>query len=100
MNTEKQLTAIKDAYWNNMENEDDLNVIYDSLYNFIYPELSVEEFERIIKNKELIKKVFYSLPQHIIGNGIRWDFNDTEVRDSIYIHIQDNKEFYKQEFNK
>ena len=34
-----------------MENEDDLNVIYDSLYNFIYPELSVEEFERIIKNK-------------------------------------------------
>lgn len=100
MTTEKQLIAIKDAYWDNLENENELDVIYDSLYNFVYPELNHEDFDKIIKNNDFIKKVFYSLPQHIIGNGIRWDFNDTEVRDDIYIHIKDNQDFYKQEFKK
>lgn len=95
MITEEQLIAIKDAYWNNMKNDEDLSAIYDTLYDFIYSDIDYKDFEKLVSDNELIKKVFYSLPQYIIGKGISWGFCDTEVKDEIYIHIRDNKDLYK-----
>lgn len=72
-------SAVK-PYWN--------NTCYKLSENLFLPAL--------INNKpKLIKKVFYSLPQYIIGKGISWGFCDTEVKDEIYIHIRNNKDLYK-----
>ena len=44
-----------------MKNDEDLSAIYDALYDFIYSDIDYKDFEKLVSDNELIKKVFYSL---------------------------------------
>jgi hypothetical protein len=39
-----------------------------------------------------VYKLFLMLPDFIIGLGISWSFNDTEVGDAVYSFIETNTE--------
>jgi hypothetical protein len=73
--------ALKNASLSNIVDEGEL----DTIYCFLHEELNVDiDFS-------MVSKVFMMLPQQIIGNGIQWGFSDTEVRDSIYVFLENNK---------
>jgi hypothetical protein len=39
-----------------------------------------------------VKALFMMLPAHLIGLGISWGFNDTEVGDAAYRFVDENEE--------
>lgn len=82
-----RLQAVRDAYWAASDIDGlEFATIHDSLIEFC----SVDD-----PTHEQHKAVFDLLPSEIIGNGIRWGFNDTEVRDDIYVFVRDNAESVK-----
>lgn len=81
----QRLQNIREAYWlSTLEIDSELfefATIHDSLVEFLnIKDPTIDEQ----------KVVFDLLPQHIIGAGISWGFNDTEVRDNIYTFVQKN----------
>lgn len=84
---EARLQAVRDAYWA-ASNLDDLEfaTIHDALVEFC---------EINDPTNTQSKAVFDLLPAGIIGGGIQWGFDDTEVRDNIYIFVRDNADAVK-----
>ena len=81
---ENRLQAVRDAYWSATDVDGlEFATIHDALIEFC----EVKE-----PTNAQTKAVFDLLPSDIIGNGIQWRFDDTEVRDSIYIFVRENAE--------
>lgn len=86
MKDAKRIQAVRDAYWAATDTDsNEFSTIYDACAEFIGAEISSHQS----------KEVFDILPKEIIGSGIQWGFNDTEVRDNIYCFIRDNSEEIK-----
>lgn len=87
----QRLQNIREAYWlSTLEIDSELfefSTIHDSLVEFLNIDSPTIEEQKI---------VFDLLPQHIIGGGISWGFNDTEVRDNIYVFIRENAELIQE----
>ena len=79
MKDAKRLQMVRNAYWD-ASSEDEFYCIHDS----------ISEFCGINPSKEQVKCVFDTLPAGIIGSGIKWGFDDTDVRDNIYDYIRSN----------
>lgn len=77
----KRLQAVRDAYWS-ASDEEEFDCIHDSCFEILDMKLS----------KEQVKRIFDSLPESIIGSGIKWGFDDTVVGDDIYCYVRDNAE--------
>lgn len=82
-----RLQMVRDAYWS-VSDIDGLEfaTIHDALIEFCGID---------VPTNTQSKTVFDLLPFEIIGNGIRWGFSDTEVRDDIYIFVRENAESVK-----
>lgn len=77
-----RLNAVREAYWASSQMDGhDFDVLHYSL-------LQLEGVESPTEHQK--KVLFFLLPQHIIGSGIAWDFDDSEVRDSIYVYVREN----------
>lgn len=81
----KRLEAICDTYFAHSE-ERDFSRVHDALCEAMSQDLETgPTFEQI--------KVFVKmLPQNIVGKGISWGFDDTEVGDEVYVFAQENKD--------
>lgn len=78
---EIRLKNVRDAYWSSTPEEaSDFYCMSDSCVEF----LDIEP------TREQLKIIFDSLPSQIIGEGIKWGFSDSVVRDNIYVFIQEN----------
>ena len=75
------INKLKDVYWEE-NGDEDLDVIWNSM----------QEYKNLEITEEETKQIFYMLPQNIFGLGIQWGFSDTEVRDQIYVFIEENME--------
>ena len=80
----KRLTAVREAYWQN-SSESEFCRIHDVLVSTL-----MEKAPQGPSNDQL-KAFFMLLPAHIVGLGVSWGFNDTEVGDAVYRFIEDNK---------
>ena len=79
-----RLDAVREAYWADSDSADsDLDNLHDAL-------LSIEGITD--PTKEQMKIFFMMLPESIIGQGIAWGFEDTEVREDIYRFVEENRE--------
>lgn len=77
-----RLNAVKEAYWNNIDKSES-DVISDMIsYILELQEVSLET----------VRVVFMLLPATIVGKGISFGFDDTEVRDNIYEYVEKHKE--------
>lgn len=82
MTKEVRLQAIRDAFWKHTDLD---NSEFYAIWN------GLSEFCDVTKpSPAQIKKVFDLLPQGIIGQGIQWGFDDSEVRDEIYGFVKNN----------
>jgi hypothetical protein len=89
---ELRLQAVRDAYWSGSDQrKHEFSAIYDGLVNFCRLESPTLEQS---------KAVFDMLPLSIIGGGIRWGFDDSEVRDDIYSFIETNADRINAEISK
>lgn len=91
---EQRLTLIKHTYWNASLNIDpnlyEFATIHDSLVEFLNMENPSLEEQKV---------VFDLLPQYVIGLGISWGFDDTEVRDKIYVFVRENVELIQKQIS-
>ena len=79
---EKCLAAVCEAYWTNSPSDStSLQQLHDIL---VVTELSEEP------TSEQVKALLLLLPAHIVGQGIAWGFEDTDVRDQIYEYVVAN----------
>nr|WP_011031946.1 MULTISPECIES: hypothetical protein [Pseudomonas]CAD13467.1 hypothetical protein [Pseudomonas sp. SLT2001]CEK42432.1 hypothetical protein PQBR55_0053 [Pseudomonas fluorescens SBW25] len=79
---EKCLAAVCEAYWANSPLEStSLQQLHDTL---VVAELSEEP------TPEQVKALLMLLPAHIVGQGIAWGFEDTDVRDQVYEYVLAN----------
>lgn len=81
---DQRLNAVKEAFWGNTpQGHDDFDELYDVLVD-----------SEIVKDPtpEQIKAFFMKLPADIIGSALSWGFSDTEVRESTYAFVQQNKQ--------
>ncbi len=79
---ELRLIAVRDAYWNATDSESyEFNSMADALSEAFNKEASIA----------MIRKLFYMLPYNVLGEGIKWGFSDSVVRDSIYDFVRKNK---------
>ena len=60
--------------------ENDLDALHD-----VYLEVMNERLE-----KERLYEIHALLPDDIKADGVRWGFDDTVVRDSVYVYLRDN----------
>jgi len=95
-NEDKLIKALKDTFWKESAIDD-----FDSIHDCII-ENFIKDFESGKKKitEDVIKSLFYMLPQDIFGDAVKWGIDDTEVRDNIYIFIQENKEEVEKFFKK
>lgn len=78
----KCLAAVCEAYWANSPLEStSLQQLRDTL---VVAELSEEP------TSEEVKALLLLLPAHIVGQGIAWGFEDTDVRDQVYEYVVAN----------
>lgn len=77
-----RLKAVCEAFWQNSDISE-----FDELHDALTGAGIVAE-----PTPDQIKALFDMLPASIIGQGIAWDFGDTEVRDSIYQYVRENRE--------
>lgn len=81
-----RLQKVRDAYWlATPEGDGEFWVISDSC----------NEFLGIDPTRDQVKAIFDFLPRQIIGGGIQWGFDDTEVRDEVYVYVRDNADKLK-----
>lgn len=79
---DKRLQAVRDAFWNNTsEDDDDLYVFHDALADI--------GFDKPTSAQQ--KSLFMLIPEGILGQGIRWGFSDTEVRDAVHEFAKENE---------
>ena len=84
---EKRLHAVRNAYLENSEDDDDLfSTLYDTVYNLKH------HYGDQPLPRALLKEVLHLLPDLVIGNGIRWGFSDTEVRDDIWTYLHKDED--------
>ena len=74
--------AMKKAYLENTD-KDDLDMDLDCISMSI-SELHGEDYN----NEDSKIAVFMMLPSTIFGNGVRWGFDDTEVRNEIWEYVE------------
>jgi len=80
----KCLAAVCEAYWANTPLESSsLQQLHDTL---VVTELAEEPTPAQVKSLLLL------LPAHIVGQGIAWGFEDTDVRGHVYEHVEENME--------
>jgi len=78
-----RLKAVREAYWYaSDENSGEFNALHGALSS-INPDCTPSIGQQ--------KILFFMLPDTIIGHGISWGFDDTEVRESIYDFTEKNK---------
>jgi hypothetical protein len=78
-----RLNAVREAYWGASDPASgEFDTIDDALREFCGIE-SATVGQR--------KKAFCMLPETILGAGIQWGFDDTEVRDSIWRFVEEKK---------
>lgn len=81
---ERRLQAVRQAIWDAWSDDDiAFSRIHDALVSTVMndpPSLAQ------------VKAVFMMLPAAIIGTGISWGFDDTEVGDDIHRFIHENRE--------
>lgn len=84
---EIRLQAVRDAYWANSDIDGlEFAAIHDSLVEFC-------EFDD--PSNQQCKAVFDLLPSSLIGGGVQWGFDDSEVRDGIYAFVRTNAAMVK-----
>lgn len=71
------LQMIRDAYWND-SSVNEFNSLHDILTDTFGITPSVQQ----------LRAAFNLLPTSIIGDGIRWGFSDTGVRELIFDFIK------------
>lgn len=77
-----RLNAVRQAYWTQTDPDDsDLWSLHDALQQIGNIEFPTREQQRIL---------FFMLPADVIGNGIAWGFDDTEVRGAIWEFVREN----------
>jgi len=81
----KTLESIKETLWNHLKDD---QFVIDSL-KFCLNEDEVMTFES--PTIEQVKALFMSFDKYLIGQIISFGIHDTEVRRSIYEHIEDRK---------
>lgn len=81
---EKRLQAVREAFWSNTPEDD---AVVDHLHDALVANELVAE-----PSPEQVKILFMMLPGKIIGSGLSWGFSDTEVRESIYAFVDENKQ--------
>ena len=82
MDKDIRLTAIKKAFWDNTER------VEEELWSI--QAACIDNFGTQLSHVQL-KEVFDAFPQELIGNGIKWGFDDTEVRGEIIEFIENNQ---------
>jgi hypothetical protein len=82
---EERLLAIRQAVWDAWsDDERAFDRLHDVLVDALMPDSPL--------SRDQLKAVFMMLSAPIIGLGVAWGFNDTEVGDSMYRFIEDNAE--------
>ena len=78
-----RLRRVAQAYWQGTAGlpGDDLTVLHEAL-------VLAQLCER--PTKAQCHALFLMLPATVIGQGIAWGFDDTEVRESVYSFVDDN----------
>lgn len=79
----QRLSAIRTAYWQ-FSSEKDFPRLYDALVSSIAP--------GVTPTADQLKALFMMLPAQIIGLGVAWGFDDSEVGVDIYHFIANNKQ--------
>lgn len=82
----KLLKDLMNMYFDNIS-VSDLAHFHDTIIESL-------DLKRKLEKDELYK-IFITLPQYIFWWVIKWDMNDTQVRDDIYEYIYENKDKYK-----
>ncbi|OAD16452.1 hypothetical protein [Achromobacter insolitus] len=81
---ELRLQAVRQAIWDAWsDDESAFSRIHDALVSTVMDDSP---------SQAQLKAVFMMLSATIIGKGISWGFDDTEVGDDIYQFIEENKE--------
>jgi len=80
----KRLTAVREAYWQT-SSERDFYRLHDALVSTLMT--GAENGP----TAEQLKALFMMLPARIVGLGIAWGFDDTEVGDDIYRFIEEHE---------
>lgn len=86
MQEETRLKALRQCIWDQWQDTGEFDRIHDVLVDTVFEE------EDEGPTDEQVKALFMMLPAHIIGQGISWGFNDTEVGDGTYHFVQDNED--------
>ena len=82
-----RLAALRQVVWDQWRDDtDDFARIHDVLVDTLFAEAEEGPTD------EQVKSLFLMLPAHIIGLGISWGFDDTEVGDGVYRFVEDNEE--------
>jgi hypothetical protein len=80
----KCLVAICEAYWANTPlGSSGLQQLHDTL---VVTKIAEEP------TPAQVKALLLLLPAHVLGQGIAWGFEDSEVRGHIYEHVEENME--------
>lgn len=80
---EAQLDAVRKAYWAWADGHDsEFYILYDALAN-----AKISQKPTLVQ----VRSLFMMLPGNIIGQGIAWGFNDTEVRESVHSFVEKNR---------
>lgn len=81
---EQRLQAVRQAVWDAWSDDEiAFSRIHDALVSTVMDKSPTEE---------QLKRVFMLLPATIIGRGVSWGFDDTEVGDDIYRFIEENED--------
>lgn len=78
-----RLTAVCEAYWAGTDPDSaEFSSMADSLLDVF----------SISVTREQLKALLLVLPEELVGQGIAWGFDDTEVRDAIYDYVKRSHE--------
>ncbi|MGZ0002921.1 hypothetical protein [Burkholderia gladioli] len=81
---EQRLRAVREAIWDAWsDDEGAFSRLHDVLVSTVMD---------ASPSRAQLKAVFMMLPATIIGKGISWNFDDTEVGDDMYQFVEENKE--------
>lgn len=83
---EKRLLAVKEAYW--LHSQDDEGTL-DFLKFLLIETYTFTENEP--PSQDDLKALFFFFDDYLIGQIISWGIDDTEVRESIYAYIEEEK---------
>lgn len=77
-----RITAVREAYWNATAPEfSEFDSMFDTLNEFYDKEVTIDH----------VRKLFNMIPGDLIGEGVKWGFSDSGVRDSVFEFVEENK---------